>query len=190
MIIGYARVSTKEQNLNRQIEELEKYGCEKIFIEKQSGKNFGERTVYQEMRSKLRFHDVLVVHDLSRFGRNKEEIKNEWWFCMLNIIYVIGLIIIYFTVIWLYKFIFTPNKNTEYKQVPNMLMIVHLITVNTFALFLILSGISTAGFVLFGNKVQVPTNMLVINIFLLIIGATISYLSISHYRIFLKYKKQ
>ncbi|WP_270363423.1 recombinase family protein [Bacillus paranthracis] len=34
--------------------------------------------VYQEMRSKMRFGDVLVVHDLSRFGRNKEEIRNEW----------------------------------------------------------------------------------------------------------------
>src|SRR5699024_12840083 len=106
------------------------------------------------------------------------------------VLYAIGLFIIYFTVIWLYKLIVTPNKNTEYKQVPNMLMIVHLITVNTFAVFLVLSGISTAGFVLFDNKIQVPTNMLVINIFLLIIGATISYLSISHYRIFLKYKKQ
>lgn len=78
MIIGYARVSSKEQNLGRQIKELESFGCEKIFTEKHSGKNFKDRTVYHEMRNKLRFHDVLVVHDLSRFGRNKEEIKNEW----------------------------------------------------------------------------------------------------------------
>lgn len=77
MIIGYARVSTKEQNLDRQIKDLEDYGCEKIFLEKQSGKNFN-RPIYQDMRSKLRFGDVLVVHDLSRFGRNKDEIRNEW----------------------------------------------------------------------------------------------------------------
>src|SRR5699024_1408587 len=44
---------------------------------KQSGKSF-DRPVYKEMRSKMRFGDVLVVHDLSRFGRNKEEIRNEW----------------------------------------------------------------------------------------------------------------
>ena len=36
MIIGYARVSTKEQNLDRQIKDLEDYGCEKIFLEKVS----------------------------------------------------------------------------------------------------------------------------------------------------------
>lgn len=77
MIFGYARVSSKDQNLDRQLKELEAFGCEKIYQEKQSGKNFA-RPVYQEMRSKMRFGDVLVVHDLSRFGRNKEEIRNEW----------------------------------------------------------------------------------------------------------------
>ncbi|WP_067728859.1 recombinase family protein [Oceanobacillus damuensis] len=77
MIFGYARVSTKDQNLDRQIKELEKFGCDRILREKQSGKNF-ERPVYKEMRSKMRFGDVLVVHDLSRFGRNKQEIKEEW----------------------------------------------------------------------------------------------------------------
>lgn len=77
MIFGYARVSSQEQNLDRQVKELEAYGCEKIYTEKKSGKNF-DRPVYKEMRSKLRFGDVLVVHDLSRFGRNKEEIRDEW----------------------------------------------------------------------------------------------------------------
>lgn len=77
MIFGYARVSSQEQNLDRQVKELEAYGCEKIYTEKQSGKNF-DRPVYKELRSKLRFGDVLVVHDLSRFGRNKEEIRDEW----------------------------------------------------------------------------------------------------------------
>lgn len=78
MIIGYARVSSESQNLARQIKDLEKFGCDKIVEEKQSGKNFYDRPVYQELRNKLRFGDVLVVHDLSRFGRNKEEIKDEW----------------------------------------------------------------------------------------------------------------
>lgn len=77
MIFGYARVSSKTQNLSRQIQELKEYGCARIYEEKQSGKDF-ERPVYREMRSKMRFGDVLVVHDLSRFGRNKQEIKDEW----------------------------------------------------------------------------------------------------------------
>ncbi|MGG3854264.1 recombinase family protein [Caldifermentibacillus hisashii] len=77
MIFGYARVSSKDQNLARQIKELEEFGCDRIFQEKQSGKNF-DRPVYKEMRSKMRFGDVLVVHDLIRFGRNKVEIRNEW----------------------------------------------------------------------------------------------------------------
>jgi len=78
MIFGYARVSSKQQNLERQLKDLNEFGCERIYQEKQSGKNFKEREEYNEMRSKMRFGDVLVVHDLSRFGRNKEEIRNEW----------------------------------------------------------------------------------------------------------------
>lgn len=77
MIFGYARISSKSQNLSRQIKELEEYGCDRIFHEKQSGKDF-DRPIYQEMRSKMRFGDVLVVHDLSRFGRNKKQILVEW----------------------------------------------------------------------------------------------------------------
>lgn len=46
-------------------------------MQKKSGKDFS-RLVYREMRSKMRFGDVLVIHDLSRFGRNKQEILNEW----------------------------------------------------------------------------------------------------------------
>ncbi|MBS4206311.1 recombinase family protein [Bacillus sp. FJAT-49754] len=77
MIFGYARVSSKNQNLSRQLQELKEYGCDRIYQEKQSGRDF-ERPVYKEMRSKMRFGDVLVVHDLSRFGRNKQEIIDEW----------------------------------------------------------------------------------------------------------------
>ena len=63
--------------MDRQLKELKAYGCDRIYQEKQSGKDFS-RPIYKEMRSKMRFGDVLVVHDLSRFGRNKEEIRNEW----------------------------------------------------------------------------------------------------------------
>ncbi|MGG3574611.1 recombinase family protein [Bacillus gobiensis] len=77
MIFGYARVSSADQNLDRQLKELKAFGCDKIFFDKMSGKDFS-RPAYREMRSKMRFGDVLVVHDLSRFGRNKKEIRNEW----------------------------------------------------------------------------------------------------------------
>ena len=77
MIFGYARVSSKDQNLDRQVKELLSFGCDRIYEEKQSGKDFS-RPVYREMRSKMRFGDVLVVQDLSRFGRSKEEIRSEW----------------------------------------------------------------------------------------------------------------
>ena len=76
-LIGYARVSTEDQNLARQLKDLEAYGCELTFKDKKSGKNF-EREDYQKMKSKLREKDVLVVHDLSRFGRNAKEIRKEW----------------------------------------------------------------------------------------------------------------
>ncbi|MFP7474465.1 recombinase family protein [Niallia taxi] len=77
MIFGYGRVSSIEQNLDRQIKDLQEYGCDRIYTEKASGKDFS-RPVFLEMRSKMRFGDVLVVHDLTRFGRNKKEIMNEW----------------------------------------------------------------------------------------------------------------
>lgn len=77
MMFGYARVSSKDQNLARQLKELKDYGCDEIYEEKESGKDF-TRKVYQQMRNQLRSQDVVVVHDLSRFGRNKKEIKEEW----------------------------------------------------------------------------------------------------------------
>lgn len=77
MIFGYARVSSSDQNLDRQVQDLKKKNCDKIYVEKISGKNFN-RPQFTEMRNKMRFGDLLIVHDLSRFGRNKEEIMNEW----------------------------------------------------------------------------------------------------------------
>lgn len=78
MIYGYARVSTKEQKLDRQLMELNKIGCEKIYQEKQSGKDFESRTVYQQLKRKLKDGDLLVILSLDRLGRNYQEILDEW----------------------------------------------------------------------------------------------------------------
>lgn len=76
---GYVRVSSKEQNESRQLKSLINIGVEQrdIFIDKSSGKNF-DRKEYQILRQCLRAGDVLYIHSLDRFGRNKEDILNEW----------------------------------------------------------------------------------------------------------------
>lgn len=81
MIYFYARVSSKDQNLSRQLEAAKGYkDVGEIFCDKQSGKNF-ERTEYQKMKEKLREGDEVVVSSLDRFGRNKEVTKQELkWF--------------------------------------------------------------------------------------------------------------
>lgn len=58
MIFGYARVSSKDQNLSRQIKDLEEFGCERIYEEKQSGKDLN-RPVYHEMRSKTNIFETM-----------------------------------------------------------------------------------------------------------------------------------
>lgn len=76
---GYIRVSSKDQNEARQLEAMQEIGIEEreIFMDKQSGKDF-EREKYQAMKACLREGDILYVHSLDRFGRNKDEIENEW----------------------------------------------------------------------------------------------------------------
>lgn len=76
---GYIRVSTKEQNEDRQRDALEKIGIPErdIFMDKLSGKNF-DRPNYQLLKRIIRKGDILYIHSLDRFGRNKEEILNEW----------------------------------------------------------------------------------------------------------------
>ncbi len=76
---GYARVSTKEQNLDRQILELKKYIDDErdIITDKQSGKDF-DRVGYRSLRETLlRKGDTLIVKSLDRLGRNKQAIKDE-----------------------------------------------------------------------------------------------------------------
>jgi len=76
---GYVRVSSKDQNEARQIEAMKEQGIEErdIFIDKQSGKDFS-RDKYQALKSCLREGDILYIHSLDRFGRNKDEIEKEW----------------------------------------------------------------------------------------------------------------
>jgi DNA invertase Pin-like site-specific DNA recombinase len=77
----YGRVSSKDQNLARQIESAQNYKkIDRIFKDKQSGKNFA-REDYQKMKEVLTPGDEVVVHSLDRLGRNKEMIKEELaWF--------------------------------------------------------------------------------------------------------------
>lgn len=69
MLVGYARVSTFEQNLELQIDALDRAGCDKVFSEKLSGAK-GERPRLAEALSHLRPGDTLVVWKLDRLGRS------------------------------------------------------------------------------------------------------------------------
>lgn len=77
--VAYIRVSTKDQNLDRQLEEINKIDIEDKYIyqDKQSGKNF-ERTGYQYMKKALCADDILVIKSIDRLGRNYREIIKEW----------------------------------------------------------------------------------------------------------------
>lgn len=79
MKYGYARVSTNDQNFDRQLLEMEKYGVRKrnIYLEKQSGKDF-DRPVYQRLMRKLKKGDILYISSLDRLGRNYTGIIQEW----------------------------------------------------------------------------------------------------------------
>ena len=73
--IGYARVSSHEQNLNRQIEKLKIEKCVKIFKEKTSGKNTNRKQL-KEMLHYIREKDIVVVTELDRLGRNNQELTS------------------------------------------------------------------------------------------------------------------
>ena len=77
----YSRVSTKDQNLARQLESAKQYkNIDYVFKDKQSGKDFN-REDYQKMKEILEPGDEVVIHALDRLGRNKEAIKEELaWF--------------------------------------------------------------------------------------------------------------
>ena len=73
MLIGYARVSTQDQNLDLQRDALTKAGCERIFEEKKSGKAGTKRPEFESALAFLRSEDILVVWKLDRLGRSLVE---------------------------------------------------------------------------------------------------------------------
>lgn len=74
---GYARVSSKNQNEDRQIAALKNFGVEKIFIDRQSGKDF-DRPQYKKLLRKIKPEDTLVVKSIDRLGRNYAELLEQW----------------------------------------------------------------------------------------------------------------
>ena len=79
MEYGYARVSTREQNEERQLIALRAFGIADaaIFMDKQSGKDFA-RTQYRRLMRRLKDGDTLAVKSIDRLGRNYEEILEQW----------------------------------------------------------------------------------------------------------------
>lgn len=85
MVYGYARVSSKEQNLDRQIKELTQAGVDErnILKDKQSGKDFN-RPAYNSLVGTsnttplLREGDLLIIYSIDRLGRNYTEIQSQW----------------------------------------------------------------------------------------------------------------
>lgn len=71
MKVAYARVSTLDQYLYRQIEVFEKFGAERIFTEKISGKNVSERIVFQEVMNFVRENDQLIIEAIDNTLLNK-----------------------------------------------------------------------------------------------------------------------
>lgn len=78
-IYGYVRVSSTDQNEDRQLIALREQGVDdkNIFIDKQSGKDF-ERPNYKKLVSKLKAGDLLYIISIDRLGRNYEEIQKQW----------------------------------------------------------------------------------------------------------------
>ena len=78
-VYAYGRVSTREQNLDRQMAAFREYGIpsENIFVDKQSGKDFN-RPAYKDMLKTLTAGDTLVIKSIDRLGRKYEEILNQW----------------------------------------------------------------------------------------------------------------
>lgn len=78
-VYGYIRVSTKEQNEERQLIAMREFGIpeENIVIEKQSGKDF-ERPGYKKLMKLLKAGDTFVIKSIDRLGRNYEEILKQW----------------------------------------------------------------------------------------------------------------
>jgi DNA invertase Pin-like site-specific DNA recombinase len=79
VLYGYARVSSRDQNIDRQIIALKEVGVEEenIFIDKQSGKDFN-RPSYQELLETIKTGDMVIIKSIDRLGRNYSEILEQW----------------------------------------------------------------------------------------------------------------
>lgn len=78
-VYGYARVSTRDQNEDRQIVAMMEEGIPRksIYIDKMSGKDF-DRPMYKRLKRRLKEGDVLYIKSLDRLGRNYEELQEQW----------------------------------------------------------------------------------------------------------------
>lgn len=79
MIYAYIRVSTKQQKIDRQYEEIKEFNVDdkKIYIDKESGKDF-DRTNYKKLIKKIKKDDLLIIKSIDRLGRNYQMILEEW----------------------------------------------------------------------------------------------------------------
>lgn len=79
IVYGYVRVSSTDQNEDRQMIALSEVGVSKknIFMDKMSGKDF-DRLQYQKLLKKLKPGDLLYILSIDRLGRNYEEIQKQW----------------------------------------------------------------------------------------------------------------
>ena len=77
--LAYIRVSSRDQNVARQLDTMLALGIDErdIFIDKASGKDF-DREQYQLMKRFIREGDIIYIDDLNRLGRNKDQILQEW----------------------------------------------------------------------------------------------------------------
>lgn len=78
-VYGYVRVSSRDQNEDRQMIALQELSIpeKNIFLDKQSGKDF-ERPAYKRMVRRLKKDDLIYIKSIDRLGRNYEEIQNQW----------------------------------------------------------------------------------------------------------------
>ena len=78
-VFGYIRVSSTDQNENRQVDAMREAGVpeKNVFMDKQSGKDF-ERPQYRKMLRRLKKGDLLYILSIDRLGRNYEEIQHQW----------------------------------------------------------------------------------------------------------------
>ncbi|MBE5906600.1 MAG: recombinase family protein [Lachnospiraceae bacterium] len=76
-IYGYVRVSSKDQNPDRQLKALKKRKVDYIYVDKFSGKDF-ERPAYKKMISQVKEGDLIIIKSIDRLGRNYQEILEQW----------------------------------------------------------------------------------------------------------------